>query len=146
MKRLLKKTRVLAIALAMILVTGVVPAQAAVKWVFYTSSKEKKVGVNASITMEKGEFQDMNLYRNGKQIKVNDATYKVSWYSSNSDVVYVNKADGKMKADKYGKMTTKTGSAKITAVIKNKKTGSTTKKSFTVKVKVTPAPTPTPIP
>ena len=71
--------------------------------------------------MEKGEYQDMNLYRNGKQIKEKDATYSVKWYSSDTNVVYIDKASGKMKADKYGKMKKDTGSAKITAVITNKK-------------------------
>ncbi len=136
MRALLKKVSLFAVVVAAVgLLLGTVHAEAAVKWAFSTSNGQKKASVNATITMEKGEYQDMNLYRNGKQIKEKDATYSVKWYSSDKNVVYVDKASGKMKADKYGKMTKDTGKAKITAVVKNKKTGSTTKKSFTVKVK-----------
>ena len=45
---------------------GVIPAQAAVKWKFSTSDGKKKADVNKTITLEKQEFCDMNLYRNGK--------------------------------------------------------------------------------
>lgn len=117
------------------LLLGTLHAEAAVKWAFSTSNGKKKASVNATITMEKGEYQDMNLYRNGKQIKEKDTTYTVKWYSSDKNVVYVDKASGKMKADKYSKMTKDTGKAKITAVITNKTTGTMAKKSFTVKVK-----------
>ena len=135
MRNCMKKFGLFVIVLTVISMLGAtINAEAAVKWAFSTSNGRKKASVNATIMMEKGEYQDMNLYRNGKQIKEKDATYTVKWYSSDKNVVYVDKASGKMKADKYGKMTKDTGSAKITAVIKNKKTGTMAKKSFTVKV------------
>lgn len=133
------------------LVAECIPVQAAVKWKFSTSDGKKKAEVNSTVTFKKQEFRDMNLYRNGKQIKENDAAYKVSWYSSDKAVVYIDKQSGKMRADKYNKMTEKTATAKITAVITNKKTGTSTKKSFKVKVvgsdqegKPTVTPTPSP--
>lgn len=148
MRKFMKRISLLTVLMvAVSLLISAVPAQAAgtllispaptkksVKWAFSTSNGKKKASVDGTITMEKGEYQDMNLYRNSKQIKESDVTYKVSWYSSDKNVVYIDKASGRMKADKFGKMTTDSGTAKITAVIKNKQTGTMTKKSFTVQV------------
>lgn len=110
-----------------------VPARAAAKWAFY-SNKGKKAAVDETITLQKGEYHDMNLYRYGKQVKPDDATYKVSWYSSDTNVVYIEKSSGKLRADKYGKVSAGGGSTTITAVIKNKTTGGMTKQRFTIQV------------
>jgi len=112
---------------------SVMPAKAAAKWAFY-SNKGKKAAVGETIRLQKGEYHDMNLYRYGKQVKPDDVTYKVSWYSSDNDVVYIEKSSGKLRADKYGKLSVEGGSATITAVIKNKSTGGMTKQRFTIQV------------
>ena len=147
MREYMKKISLIVICLVTFsMLVNIIPAEAAVKWKFSTSDGKKKAEVNATITLKKQEVYDMNLYRNGKEIKQNDAAYKVSWYSSNAKVVYIDKQSGKLRADKYNEMTTDSATAKITAVIKNKKTGNSVKKSFKVKVvSNTAKPTVTPI-
>lgn len=139
MKTLKKRVNLFILFLVtMSLLTGALPASAATTWAFSTGNGKTKASVNGTVSLKKGDYLDMNLYRNGKQIKEKDATYQVLWYSSDKNVVYVDKPTGKMKVDKYGKIKTDAAEAKITAVIKNKKTGSTTKKSFLVKVSADP--------
>lgn len=135
MKKLVERISLFVIATIFIcVVASVLPAQAAAKWKFSSSDGKKKAEVSGTITVKKNDRYDMNLYKDGKEIKTNNATYTVSWYSSDTDVVYVDKKTGKFCADKFGEMKTDSAEAKVTAVIKNKKTGSTVKKSFTVKV------------
>jgi len=135
MRKFMKQvSKALMFVLVVSVFSGIIPAQAASKWAFSTSDGEKKVSVGGTVTFVKGEYQDMNLYMNGKQIKENDASYSVKWYTSDASVVYIDKKSGEMRADKYGKMTKNTATAKITAVIANKKTGGMTKQKFTVKV------------
>lgn len=127
------------IVLATITLFGVgFQAEAAAKWKFSSANGKKKAAVNGAMTLERGDYLDMNIYKDGKQMKENHADYSVKWYSSNPDVVYVDKKTGKMKADKYGKVESDAATAKITAVVKNKKTGGTAKKSF--KITVVPKP------
>lgn len=114
---------------------GSVQAEAASSWSFASGSSNLKVDVNDTVIFEKGEYQDMNLYKNGSLIKdKNDKTYKVVWSSSDNNVVFVDKSNGKMRADKYGKMKGDLATAKITATITNIKDGASTKKSFMVQV------------
>lgn len=143
----MKRISLLVVCLLIIsMFIGVVPAEAAAKWKFSTSNGKKKANVNDTISLKKQELADMNLYRNGKQIKENNALYTVSWYSSDENIVYIDKKTGKMRADKFNKMTTDSATAKITAVIKNKTSGTSTKKSFTVKVTGNSKPIPTAAP
>jgi len=122
---------VLAIVTSMF--ANVTYAQAASVWSFICGSG-KKVEVNDTITLQKNEYQDLNIYKSGKEIKTNDSTYKITWSSSNSDVVWINASTGKLRADRLKKMTTDNGTAKITATIKNLKTGAVAKRGFTVNV------------
>ena len=122
---------VLAIVTSMF--TNVTYAQAASVWSFICGSG-KKVEVNDTITLQKNEYQDLNIYKSGKEIKTNDSTYKITWSSSNPEVVWINASTGKLRADRLKKMTTDTGTAKIIATIKNLKTGAVAKRGFTINV------------
>lgn len=121
-------------------------AQAASAWSFEAGSG-KKITVNGMVSFKKNEYQNINLYKNGKEIKENDATYKVVWSSSDPDVVWVDQKTGQMRADKFKKMTADSAKAKITATITNKKSKAVAKRSFTIqvvsKVQQQPAVTPT---
>lgn len=108
-------------------------AQAASAWSFEAGSG-KKITVNGTVSFKKNEYQNINLYKNGKEVKENDATYKVVWSSSDSDVVWVDQKTGQMRADKFKKMTAEHAKAKITATITNKKTKAVAKRSFTIQV------------
>ncbi len=108
-------------------------AQAASAWSFEAGSG-KKITVNRTVSFKKNEYQNINLYKNGKEIKENDATYKVVWSSSDPDVVWVDQKTGQMRADKFKKMTADSAKAKITATITNKKTKAVAKRSFTIQV------------
>lgn len=122
-------------------------AQAASAWSFEAGSG-KKITVNGMVSFKKNEYQNINLYKNGKEIKENDATYKVVWSSSDPDVVWVDQKTGQMRADKFRKMTADSAKAKITATITNKKSKAVAKRSFTIQVvsKVQQQPTATPTP
>lgn len=108
-------------------------AQAASAWSFEAGSG-KKITVNGTVSFKKNEYQNINLYKNGKEVKENDATYKVVWSSSDSDVVWVDQKTGQMRADKFKKMTAERAKAKITATITNKKTKAVANRSFTIQV------------
>ena len=122
---------VLAIVASMF--TSITYAQAASVWSFICGSG-KKIEVNDTVTLQKNEYQDLNIYKSGKEIKTNDSTYKITWSSSNPDVVWINVSNGKLRADRLKKMTTDTDTAKITAKIKNLKTGAVAKRAFTINV------------
>ena len=134
----MKKTfRKISLLVVLVIVVGmfanVTYAQAASVWSFICGSG-KKIEVNDTITLQKNEYQDLNLYKSGKEIKLNDSTYKITWSSSNPDVVWINASTGKLRADRLKKMTADTGTAKITATIKNLKTGAVAKRGFTINV------------
>lgn len=134
MRSFLKKRNTLVLLTMVIsMLIGIIPAQAASVWSF-TAGSGKKISVNDTVIFEKNEYQDINLYKEGKEIKKNDKNYEVTWSSSNPDVVWVDKSNGKMRADKFKKMSADTATAKITATIRNKKTRDVAKKSFSIKV------------
>lgn len=116
------------------------PGQAASAWSFFSTGSGKQIAVNETITLKKNVQRTISIYKNGKEIKENNATYKIRWSSSNSDVVWVDSKSGVLQTDKFEKMKSDTARAKITAKITNKKTGATTKKSFNIKVKEKAAP------
>ena len=134
MKKTFRKISLLVIlAIVVGMFANVTYAQAASVWSFICGSG-KKIEVNDTITLQKNEYQDLNIYKSGKEIKTNDSTYKITWSSSNPDVVWINASTGKLRADRLKKMTTDTGTAKITAKIKNLKTGAVAKRGFTINV------------
>ncbi len=136
MKRYFRKVGILLIVSMMICILDRAnPVQAASAWSFFSTGSGKQIAVNETVTLQKNMQRTISIYKNGKEIKENNATYKVKWLSSNSDVVWVDPNSGALQTDKFGKMKSETARAKITAKITNKKTGATTKKSFVVRVK-----------
>jgi len=134
MKKTFRKISLL-VVLAVVVSTfaNVSYAQAASVWSFISGSG-KKIEVNDTITLQKNEYQDLNIYKSGKEIKTNDSAYKITWKSSNPDVVWINASTGKLRADRLKKMTADTGTVKIIATIKNLKTGAVAKRGFTINV------------
>jgi len=132
-----KLSLVLVLALLVSLFSGIVSASAATvtksSWSFRTTSG-KRIDVNGKISMKKNEFQDFNLYKSGKQIKENDATYQVTWSSDDEDVIWINSKTGKSRADRSKTMKEDYGEATITAKIENKKTGAIAYRKFLVTV------------
>lgn len=116
--------------------------------VLEVASKAAKAG---TIYMDKNEFQDFNLYKSGKEIKQTDSGYEVTWSSDDEEVIWIDKTNGKARADKFGDMESESGNAVITARIKNRTTKAVTYRRFNVVVgeeEPTPskAPTATPTP
>ena len=141
MKHYFRKIGILVVlSMVICLLNRANPGQAASAWSFFSTGSGKKIAVNETITLKKNVQRTISIYKNGKEIKENNATYKIRWSSSNSDVVWVDSKSGELQTDKFGKMKSETARAKITAKITNKKTGATTKKSFNVKVKEKAAP------
>lgn len=129
-----KKISVLLIlSLLVSMFTGVISASAASAWLFKTTSG-KEITVNGSLTMKKNEYQDFNIFRHGEEITVNDAKYKITWSSSDEDIIWINSKTGQARADKFKAMTTESGDAVITAKIKNKSTGAIAYRKFNVVV------------
>ena len=126
----LRKISVLLLLTVVLYATGTArPVQAASAWMFLDGSGEE-VEVNGELVLEKNEYRNIDIYKNGKEIKENDGTYKVEWSSSDETVVWINGKSGKLRADKFGEMKTDEARAKITAKITNKKTGAVAKRSF----------------
>lgn len=142
-----KLSLVLIMALGIIAFGNVLLAHASAlpNWFFKTESGIT-VNVNKTINMNKNEFQDFNLYKSGKEIKQNDSGFHLSWSSDNENVVWIDSANGKARADKFGKMKGDYGEAVITAQIKNKVTKAVTYRRFKVVIgaKNKPKPTATP--
>lgn len=132
MRKRLKKINMLLVTALMIGIAGRgTCAQAASAWSF-SDGVGGQIEVNGVLNLDKNEFRDIDLYKNGRVVKETDATYKVTWSSSDSDVVWVNKTSGKLRGDKFGKLTEKAASATITAKITNKKSGAVAKRSFVI--------------
>lgn len=136
----MKKTKnFLSLVLVLALIIGtcgnVVMASAATKssWSFKTTSG-KTVEVNGTITLQKNEYQDFNLYKSGSEITKSDSRYTVTWSSSDEDIIWINSKTGQARGDKFGNMKTDSGNAKITAKIKNKTTGAVAYRAFNVTV------------
>jgi len=149
MKQVKNKLRiVLLMALGIIVFSNVLLAHAALPdWYFKTKSGIT-IKRNKTINMKKNEFQDFNLYKDGKEIKQNDAKLHLSWSSDNEDVIWVDASNGKARADKFGTMKGDYGEATVTAKIKNRVTNAVTYRKFKVVVGAEnkPEPTATPMP
>ena len=134
MRNYLKK---ISIMLAIVIIVGVVggttDAQAASSWSF-SDGAGGRIEVGGILTIEKNEFRDIDLYKNGKLIKGKNETYEVTWFSSNPDVVWVDRSNGKLRGDKFGTLTDAFASATITAKIQNKVSGAVTRKCFVIYV------------
>ena len=78
----LKAKRVFVVALVTIMLTGVIPVQAASVWSF-TAGSGKKITVNGTVEFKKNEYQNINLFKGGKEIKENDKTYKSNRKTNN---------------------------------------------------------------
>lgn len=142
MKNLRKISLVLVLALIVGTFGNVLPASAAKEikssWSFKTASG-KTVEVGKTINLKKNEFQDFNLYKSGSEIKQNDSRYTVTWSSSDKNVVWVDASNGKLRADKFKKLSDEYYEATVTAKIINKTTRAVARRSFIVSVG-TPAP------
>lgn len=134
MKKVISKIGLLAVLTIIVgMFSGVTRVQAASTWSFATETG-KKVEVNGVITLASNEFQDINLFKNGKEIKKSNLLYKVTWSSSDSNVVWVDAENGKLRADKFQRLTDDMSTAEITATIKNRVTGVVAKRSFMINV------------
>ena len=131
-EQLSRVTAFILLVLVLSVAGAVVPASAASTWSFSVGTD--KVKANGTVSLKKNTYRDVNLYKDGAEIREDDATYKVRWYSSDPDIVFVDKKSGKLRADKYGTIVGEAAKAKITAVITNKTNGNMTKKSFWVHV------------
>ena len=135
----LKKISVLLVLTIVLGIAGVAkPVQAASAWTFL-DGLGKEVEVDGVLVLEKNEYRNIDLYKNGKEIKENDGTYKVEWSSSDETVVWINGKSGKLRADKFGEMETDEARVEITAKITNKKTKAVAKRSFTIRVECKPS-------
>lgn len=134
MERLLKKICILMVLVLFVgVVSNVVPVTAASAWEFKTKTGIT-ISVNGTIQMKKNEFQDFNLYNNNSEITTSSSKYSVSWSSSDTNIIWIDKVNGKARVDKNKKMTSETGEAVITASIKNNNTGAKITRKFTVTV------------
>ena len=144
MKNLRKISLVLVLALIVGTFGNVLPASAAKEvkssWSFKTTSG-KTVGVNKELKMERNEYQNFNLFKSGKEVKINDSRYTITWSSSNKDVIYVDPSNGRARVDKFKKLSAdEYYEATVTANIYNKITRAKAKRGFKVTVG-TPRPT-----
>lgn len=157
------------IALAFI-VSAPTKTQAASAWSFRSSSEQIKN--NDTTKMTYYQYKNFDLLKNDVMVSESDDKYDdytVRWKSSNEDAVWINKYTGQARANKFGTYNEDFGTVKISAVIKNTKTGKQIVRSFFVEVDnreftqestepttvpeatptpevvVTPSPTPTPV-
>ena len=132
MRKLSKKISMLMVlAMLVSLFSGVVSASAASSWSFANKTDDVIVAVKETIEMEKNQFADFDLYKDGKAFDTD--VYTVKYESSDADVVWVDAKNGKLRADKFGKA--EAGDiATISALIENKNTGAKTTKSFKIEI------------
>lgn len=138
------------IALAFILSTPLETQAAVSAWSFRSSSE--KIEKNGTTTMTYYQYKDFDLFKNDIMVSESDDhydDYTVRWKSSNSDAVWINKHTGQARANKFDTFEEDFATVKISAVIKNTKTGKQIVRSFYVEVdnreftqKEEPTPTP----
>lgn len=134
MKNGWKKIKLLLILTAILCISGAVkPVQAASAWSF-SADTGKKIKLNGLLVLEKNEYRNIDIYKNGKNIKEKDSTYMIEWSSSDPDVVWIDVKNGRLRADKFGRMEETEAEVEITAHITNKKTGAVTEKGFVIRV------------
>ena len=132
MRKLSKKISMLMVlAMLVSLFSGVVSASAASSWSFANKTDDVIVAVKETIEMEKNQFADFDLYKDGKAFDTD--VYTVKYVSSDADVVWVDAKNGKLRADKFGKAEAG-DTATISALIENKNTGAKTTQSFFIEI------------
>ncbi len=132
MRKLSKKISMLMVlAMLVSLFSGVVSASAASVWSFYNKTAGEIVEVKETIEMEKGEFADFDLYKEGKAVTKD--TYTVVYASSDEDVVWVDAKNGKLRADKFEKAEAG-DKATISATFTNVATGKSATRSFVIEI------------
>ena len=136
MRKLSKKISMLMVlAMLVSLFSGVVSASAASAWSYKSTNGKFDVARNETIIMEKNEYADFDLYKEGE--KVTKAAYTVVWESSDPDVVWVDATNGRLRADKFGKAEAG-DKAMISANITNVETGVKAIRSFYIEIAADP--------
>jgi len=136
MRKLSKKISVLMVlAMLVSLFSGVVSASAASVWSFKSTNGKFDVAVKETIIMEKNEYADFDLYKEGE--KVTKATYTAVWESSDPDVVWVDATNGRLRADKFGKAEAG-DKAMISATFTNVETKKSATRSFYIEIAADP--------
>ena len=134
MRKLSKKISMLMVlAMLVSLFSGVVSASAASKWSFYDREAKEVVAKGDTYEMEKNQYANFDLYCEGEEADAD--TYSYYWESSDPEVVYVDKTNGRLRADKYGKAEAG-DKAVISVYIDNKTTAKNenAKRSFTIEI------------
>jgi len=134
MRKLSKKISMLMVlAMLVSLFSGVVSASAASKWSFYDRTADEVVEVKDTYVMEKDQYANFDLYCEGEEADAD--TYSYYWESSDPDVVFVDKTNGRLRADKYGKAEAG-DKAMISVYIDNKTTekNENAKRSFYIEI------------
>ena len=136
MRKLSKKISMLMVlAMLVSLFSGVVSASAASVWSFKSTNGKFDVAVKETIIMEKNEYADFDLYKEGE--KVTKATYTAVWESSDPDVVWVDATNGRLRADKFGKAEAG-DKAMISATFTNVETKKSATRSFYIEIAADP--------
>ena len=134
MRKLSKKISMLMVlAMLVSLFSGIVSASAASSWSFYDRTADVVVERNETYVMEKNQYANFDLYCEGEEADAD--TYSYYWESSNPDVVFVDKTNGRLRADKYGKAEAG-DKAMISVYIDNKTTkkNENAKRSFYIQI------------
>jgi len=99
MRKLSKKISMLMVlAMLVSLFSGIVSASAASSWSFYDRTAEETVERNATYVMEKDQYANFDLYKDGAEASTKE--YKYTWYSDDASVVYVDSTNGRLRAQK----------------------------------------------
>jgi len=149
------------VAFALIIATPVKTQAAQSVWSFRSSSE--KIEKNGTTTMTYYQYKNFDLYKNDIMVFESDDAYDdytVRWKSDNKDAVWINKHTGQARANKFDTFGEDFARVKISAEIRNTKTGKKITRSFyvevdnrgftqkveeptpTLEVVVTPSPTP----
>jgi len=135
MRKLSKKISMLMVlAMLVSLFSGIVSASAASIWSFYDRTADVVVERNATYVMEKDQYANFDLFREGKDVSKAKDKFTVKWESSDPDVVYVDPTNGRLRADKYGKAEAG-DTAVISAIFTNETTGvGPVRRSFKIQI------------
>ena len=128
-----KISMLMVLAMLVSLFSGIVSASAASKWSFYDRTADEVVEVKDTYVMEKNQYANFDLYCEGEEADAD--TYSYYWESSDPDVVFVDKTNGRLRADKYGKAEAG-DKAMISVYIDNKTTekNENAKRSFYIQI------------
>jgi len=142
MRKLSKKISMLMVlAMLVSLFSGIVSASAASSWSFYDRTAEETVERNATYVMEKDQYANFDLYKDGAEASTKE--YKYTWYSDDASVVYVDSTNGRLRAQKDAEAGEK---AFIYVLIDNKTTekNENAKRGFYIEIAADEVVEPTP--